>query len=162
MGAKAKHKREYKQINYKRYWRVLIPLTIVLFLGLWFPIRILLIWELNFLLYGGIAMLCGYWLLKLWQFRKTTRLLKGVIFLCGLLATVQLTDCVIRPPHLYPPNSSTICRNAGDIIWNEPWDSGLACHFYVERGCFIDIERYLGTHLLAVGTNEHYRRLICE
>ena len=162
MDDKSKRKNDF---NPQPYWRVLIPIMVVLIIGIWFPVRTLLLWELNYLLYGGIVLGCVVAILRLWRYRNSTDLLMSVIFLCGVLASVQLGYSAMRPPHTYPPDSSTVCRDAGEWRWDaEAWESegGLACHFYVDRGCFIDVERYLGTHLIAIHTGESYRRLICE
>ena len=155
----AKSKRKHEIVNLIPYWRILLPLTIVLIIGIRFPVRILLRWELNFLLYGGIVLGCLMILFKLWRFRDASRIIMSLVLLCGILASVQLGYSIIRQPHTYPLNSSTLCRNAGDL---ESWDSGLACHFYVDYGCFVEIDRYLGTHLLAISTGESYQRLACE
>lgn len=152
-----KTKRKNAEFNPVHFWRIFLPLVIILLLCLRFPIRITLpdLYD-DILLYGSISL--ASFLTGVWIYRRTKwvyRRLLALIFLCGVLAGWQVVDLgVLR---LQDDNGYCFCWM---VSGNS--ESYIGGAWYVPRFKNPDIlchgiyERFIGNSYIAITTETQH------
>lgn len=135
----------------RRYWRIFIPLTVILVLMVRFPLRIDLreaFWDAVF--YGTISLTCIATAIYIYRrFGKRIYRLIAVMLLCSILSGWQIIDMTILR---YDRPFGYSFAGLANIF--EPLHKGetyYSLHFPRDDiVCHILIERYIGNNFMAI------------
>jgi hypothetical protein len=146
-----KVKRKNTDFNPRRYWRIFLPLTLVLLFCLRFPIRITIpdLYD-DILLYGGISLVSFLVALRIYRRSKWVyRRLLAVILLCSILVGWQVIDLAyLRLPttgHALFADETTLLEDYRGVAYyegrfNNPYCYALSENFFGFRAIAIRLE----------------------
>lgn len=127
------------------YWHFFIPLTVILSLMIFFPLRIALDeLLLDTIFYGVIMLACIISAIRIYlRFRRRSYRLVGIILLCILLSGWQVFDLAIL-------------RNGRQTTWI--YDTSYEPRFKNDEiRCHTISERYFGNDLIAIAYNINWQ-----
>jgi len=132
---KPKGKNSPSSLRY--YWYFFIPLTVILSLMIFFPLRIVideLLYDTIF--YGVILLFCIASTVHIYlRFRERSHRLVAVLLLCTILSGWQVFDIAVL-------------RTGGSNVWMHKIYYGVR---FQHRHCQIDFsERLVGNHVIAI------------
>ena len=153
---KAKRKNESQPL--RRYWRIFLPLLVLLTVFLRFPLRIFLRdMVYTIIMYGAVSVLCV--IVALWVYRRYGRLarrLVAVIALCAIFSGWQVFDLtVLRTNTRSPASGIPINPSHSRLI-------GWAWYYprfpdYESIYCHSIQEHYFGIRLIAIAYSIEYK-----
>lgn len=147
-----KSKRKRGEISLRTYWRIFLPLLIVLIVFLKFPLRIAY-YDLvdDIVLYGALSLICMFSALRIYRrFHNEARRRTFIVLLCAILSGVHVFDLAIlragtggvyaRPGTAYPE------KPFYGFAWYVPRFSNdaIMCHSIYEE--------HWGTSLISIAT----------
>jgi hypothetical protein len=156
-------KRKNSELNANRYWLIYIPITVIMFLSLRFPLRIMLEETLSDVLFytaltlGFLLSMANVYRLSRWEFKR----LLVIILFCASLSSWQIVELTLLRKmevlSILPYYAYINADTPHWVIYARPEQSdGVRCY-----GVW---EEVLGNKYIAVAVRVYYnsRRNICD
>lgn len=154
-----KTKRKNEPSNLKPYWIFFLLFTATLAVMAFYPLRTLILWELNILFWGFCLFRIGLILFRIGkQFGWRAKSLIMLQAICLILTFSQFLWSIGHIPPSGFPFYDRSCESESLVetssIRYATWETGFTCYFWVGTPHHGLIERYVGWRILAIRTGE--------